>query len=546
MEAITPELVSQLRASEEWAEQSDPMVVEALDQLQADLKDEKVGQDIAAHTLTELGYTQFNGARQSPLSPTESAEQRPFPKHVWGADFADFVDDVAKARNTHPDAAYFVALQARSALWGPAMDYEFIEGWRKQCGLYSCLLTPTGRGKSRLFSVFMKPVYDLEPEVQAMARPGIDDARQRAEVIQAKKQATLGALKHAAKKGSNTDTLEGDLATYNEELAELEEEQVLPCVWFSSVTNEFAPAVASASGGMLAIVSAETPMLRIAAGAFTSGQASVEALNSGFDGEFVGDGRISRDQVKVRPRLSCAWGSQPEKLKQYAASCPELVHSGFLARFALYIPPDIAGTRCRKLKLFEDSRVQAYTDAGIATALQLREHLPVFKLSAEGVQAYEAWATRWEAEYKAGGKLALLYGFAERIHDIAGRIAALLHVHHYGATEATIPAKTMKDALEVTDWLIAQTGAAYRELGIGQEGELADAIWDWALKKGIKECTLRDLQRNGPGQKKYNAAQHRVALAMLAEEGKVKLTEEDTGRPGRTQVRIRILGGAGH
>jgi len=423
------------------------------------------------------------------------------------------------------------------------MDYEFIEGWRKQCGLYSLLLTPTGRGKSRLFNVLMKPVYDLEPEVQQIARPAADDARHRAEVAQAKKQATVGALKQAAKRGKGTDEIEADLAALNEEIDALEEEQMLPSVWFSSVTNEFAPAVASASGGMLAIVSAETPMLRIAAGAFTSGQAAVEALNSGFDGEFVGDGRMTRDQVKVRPRLSCAWGSQPKKLQQYAQSCPELVHSGFLARFALYIPPDIAGTRCRKLKKFEDVRVQAYTDAGVSTALQLREHMPVFRLSIEGVSVYEEWSTRWEAEHKPGGKLELLYGFAERIDDIAGRIAALLHVHHYGAAEAIISAKTMRDALEVTDWLIEQTGAAYRELGIGQESELADMLWDWALKKGLEECTLRDLQRNGPGQKKYNAAQHRVALAMLKKDGKVKLTEEDTGRPGRTQVRIRFLRG---
>ena len=479
-----------------------------------------------------------NGKSQKLLMPT-------FPAGVWKDDFAAFVHDVAHARNTHPDMGDFVALQALSAAWGPAMDYQLTESWRKQCGLYSLLLAPTGRGKSRLFDVLMKPIHELEERVQEAARPAAREARLDAEVEELRKQAAVNALKSELKKPRPDDdklwTIRGDIATITERLEELDTQCRLPSVWFSSVTNEFAPAIAAASGGIIALVSAETPMLRIASGSYTGGQAAVETLNSGFDGEPVGDGRMCRDDVKVRPRIACAWGSQPERLRQYAASCPELVYSGFLARFVLFIAPDLAGRRDRRLRSFDDSRVQSYVNDTVDIAMRLRGTRPVFAASLGAQEAYEEWATRWEPEYKPGGKLALLYGFSERIHDIAGRLAALLHVHHYGPAEATISADTMGKALAVTDWLIEQTAAAYRDAGIGQENELADSIWDYLTRKKIEYCTLRDIQHSGPGQRKYTAAQHRAALGILADEGKVKLREETTGRPGYPAVFVTVL-----
>jgi hypothetical protein len=388
----------------------------------------------------------------------------------------------------------------------------------------------------------MQPVYDLEEELQEAAADEIKESRRAVEQAELTKKRATSALVRA-KNDAEVKKAEAALRQATEELSVAKgNEKQLPVVWYSGATPEKIAAACAANDGLLALVSPETPMFGIAAGGYAkSGDAQVETLNSGFDGDYVGDGRITREDVKIRPRLACAFGTQPKRLQKYLHKSDELVYSGFLARFVLFEPVDQSGYRDRTPYPLDKKALDQWSAKMVSHAKVLRDERPVFTLTAEAVDVWTEASQRWETEMRPGGRLAGLYGFNERVGDIVCRIAALLQVHHHGPYRREIRGDILGKAVLLTDWLIDQTSRAYVKLGIGEQLTLANKLLKYIDSKGKVEITLRDLLTTGPGQKKYNAAQHKAALKLLAQAGQVSLREEQTGRPGRPQITVTRL-----
>jgi len=464
---------------------------------------------------------------QCALSPT-------FPLDVFPSWFAEFVEAIAEHCQVPEAMSAFGALQAANAIVGPSIRYKVTRGWERHCGQYLCIIADSGTGKSRTTKHFMRPLHALQKEARKDAAPTLAHAAAANEERQIRKSCLLGKLKAATAKDS-----EDDVATYQSQLAELEEEMagadeaVPPTLCTIDVTAEHMVRLMAQNGEQLAIVGAETPLFGLMAGRYTQGVIEcVESFNDAYDGAPISVGRVSSKTVECEePRLAVSVATQPIVLFNTGTSST-LAERGTLARFAFFEPVSVVGRRDMSLKELKKEAQDAYDFNLSDIGRHYRGAGAVFEFSVEARTVFVKWRELREAERMAGGRLSKLTGFEGRVDDMLCRNAALLHVLSNGRNAPPYIAEaTLRGAMRVTEFLIASTAHVYERMGLGAVEKLTAAIVDYARRNNVTETTVRELTRAPLGV--YKTADAVLgACRALANEGVLTLTKHPAGKKG--------------
>ena len=368
--------------------------------------------------------------------------------------FAGMIRETAACCQVPEAHAAYDARLALNALIGPAINYAIHDDWSRHCGLFLCIVAPTGTGKSRTSRQLMKPMYALQTDIAEAATPGIVRARvdtqtRKLECEQLERQ--LKELYGPPKKGQRAQPeaeRDGDMEALKDRLTRLhceDEEAALdmvePTLWETDVTTEYLLRVLVENAGQIALIGVETPLFALLAGRYTQGVLeNVEVFNDAYDGMPVSAGRMKRQKLSCdEPRLACSIGTQPTVLYNTNKSST-LLERGTLARFSFYEPPSLLGHRDMTLKTINPDVRDTYTRKLRELAEFYRGQPPrdgqpferktpvTFTFSEEAQGRFEKWRQLRETERQAGGRLRKLTGFQARIDDILPRTAAQLHV----------------------------------------------------------------------------------------------------------------------
>jgi hypothetical protein len=231
------------------------------------------------------------------------------------------------------------------------------------------------------------------------------------------------------------------------------------------------------------------------------------------------------------PCLAVSVATQPIVLFNTGTSST-LLERGTLARFAFFEPVSLVGQRDMTLKDLPEDVQSAYDDNLSSLGRYYRSNPATFELSGPARRAFEQWRMLREAERMEGGRLSRLTGFEGRIDDILCRTAGLLHaLNHHPPAPPFIGEATLRDAMRVTEFLIASTGAVYEHMGLGAVDKLAGAILEHARRNHVQETTVRELTRAPLGVYK-TGEDVMAACRALANEGSLTLTKiSNGGRP---------------
>jgi hypothetical protein len=323
------------------------------------------------------------------------------------------------------------------------------------------------------------------------------------------------------------------LVTLEQEITEAEE-AAPPTLWTTDITPEHLVRLMAQNGERLAIVGAETPLFGVLSGRYTQQVIEcVESFNDAFDGAPIAVGRVKRATVECHePCLAVSVATQPIVLFNTGTSST-LLERGTLARFAFFEPISLVGQRDMRLRDLPDDVARSYGDSLLSLGRYYRSHPVTFELSSEARRAFEQWRMLREAERMDGGRLSKLTGFEGRIDDILCRTAGLLHaLNHNPPAPPFIGESTLRDAMRVTEFLIASTAAVYERMGLGAIDKLAGAILEHARRNSITETTVRELTRTPLGVYK-TAEDVMAACRALANEGSLTLTKVTNGQRGR-------------
>lgn len=440
-------------------------------------------------------------------------------------------------------AALSLAIQAHT-------DVERLEKLHGPVGLFLLTIADSGERKSTCDGFFTKTVSDYEETQAEAAKSALKDHRAAVEAWEAKRGGVKEKIRHLAKDGKPTASMESALRDLEHDKPEPPR---IPRLLYADATPEalaYGLAKNWPSGG---VVSAEAG---IVFGSHGMGKESVMRnlglLNQLWDGKSLTIDRRSSESFTVRgARLTVALQVQEPTLREFFSRSGALARgTGFLARFLVAWPQSTQGTRridpsapdgpatWRDLAAFHwriaeilDQPVPIDDDGALVPLM-----LP---LSSEAKTAWVEYHNEVERELSSGGELYDVRDVASKSADNAARLAALFHVFEGG--DGAIGLAAFERASLIAAWHLHESRRFFGELAFPVE--LADAarLDGWLIEYCLRQRThfvpTREAQRLGPVRDKEKLA---AALRELESLDRVRVAEER--RRKTVKVNPQLLG----
>jgi hypothetical protein len=349
-----------------------------------------------------------------------------------------------------------------------AWDVHVDDSWNAgPTVLWTCTLAGSGERKSAAVNKIVEPLRRLETEAAKLARDENRLRKGRRDLLEAqlREESKLGRDKPEP----NPETVDALTTRIHEE-----RNRVVPDLIVDDTTTEALGLHMTGQGGAVAIFATEAQAFQTVAGSYSdSGRANVGLLNHSYDGERYRDLRVKREPIRVhRPALIWSTAVQPEVLAGYATDSTE--GSGFLARFLMFAPEPLVGTRTMRNDPVDDSLRQRW--AGKLAAIHARawryystmaESLPDemgeplrLDLTPDARTVLYTYAQDLENEKTPGSELRTLGGWIEKHPAALARIAALFALLDNPHT-ATVGEADVRAALSMSPDLMRHALAAF-------------------------------------------------------------------------------------
>ena len=240
------------------------------------------------------------------------------------------------------------------------------------------------------------------------------------------------------------------------------------------------------------------------AGAYSGGNASIDAFLQGYSGTALRVDRGSRLAHVDRPTLSFGVALQPGILGDIGKN-KKFRDSGLLARFLFAVPPSNVGDRdVRAHDPIPDEVRRAYQEKLLAL-LDRRtatERPDVLTLSPGALALWLDFAELIEGKMGAGRELEYLGEWLAKLPGQAARVAGLLHLAVSGGTDDAleVSADSMKRAVSLAKRSIGHGCAAFGLMGVTAAEEDAAALVKWLRNTGRHSFLVRDVQRSLRGR----------------------------------------------
>lgn len=246
----------------------------------------------------------------------------------------DMVTSTALAAQTPVEVPLTFALGVLAATSRGAWDVVVTPGWNAgPTSLYAVTLADSGERKSAGAAPLRRPLEVCERELA-----------KRVAVENRERKLREDRAMAAAKKARSDDDEAGELKALA--VAAANRRRPMPALVLSDTTTEALGQHMEEQGGATALLNTEATAFATVAGQYSDkGRAgNVGLLNHAYDAERFADKRVKRAGVTIqRPFLAWAAAVQTEVLTGYANGTTE--GSGFLARFLMFLPESMVGTR---------------------------------------------------------------------------------------------------------------------------------------------------------------------------------------------------------
>lgn len=452
------------------------------------------------------------------------------------------VEAVAEQSQAPREVVLAAALGTLAAATRGAWDVHVREGWNAgpTC-LWFLTLAPSGERKDAGTSPLVEPLTAAE-------RTAAADVRRANRTREGERKRLTAALKAAE---AEDDPVKMDRLT--EELWAARARPV-PALVLSDTTTEAAGLHMAEQGGALAIFGTEANALHTVAGRYSDAGGNFGLLNRAYDGATYSDARVKRESIHVeRPVLTWAVAVQPEVVAGYANADAE--GSGFLARFALFMPESRVGRRKTRTTPVPPPVAARWREvvgrlysAGWTRYAAMCEGLPDdlgepgrVTFTPEADDLLDTYAVQVEAGNTPGSVLRSLGGWTAKHPARIARIAAVLALAD-DPHRSTVTADHVAAALSLADGLVTHAAAALGSLRASGAGSPPERVRQVLRHLGEAEVSTRDVFKAVQGQAWAGSTDAvRAVLDVLAElgyvRGPVKVTSPKGGKPSeRWQV----------
>lgn len=478
-----------------------------------------------------------------PPTPLDAQGDAPtLPVDALPVDLAAFVEGVAVATQTPPDATALLALCVCGFACSRRVEVEPQPGWREPVNLYGVAVAPPAERKSAIFAAAVKPLEDSERLAVEMSRAQIAEASAERRILE-KRLATAESEAADAQGDDRAVELEhaGKLA------AQLAEHRVpaSPRYVVSDATPE-AVAKMLASHGRLAQMSAEADTFSAICGRYSkNGEPNQDTHLKAHAGDAIRiDRKTSDPEIIERPALTFACTVQPAAIDGLLTR-PALRGRGLLARFLWVWPTSLVGRRkVQPPSLAPD--VAARYAALVERLLALPDEMRVLRLSVDARALLAAFERELEPQLADGARLDGIRDWAGKLAGVVVRLAGILHVIE-SPLEQPIGTDIMGRAIRLGRYYLAHAERAFQVMGEDPRIERGRRVLEWMVARDSDTFTERECFTScrKRGEK---ADDFRPVLVLLEDHGFIRPVAIAShrgrgGRPPSMSYEINPLGG---
>lgn len=341
----------------------------------------------------------------------------------------------------------------------------------------------------------------------------------------------------------------------------------MPRLVADDVTPEVLALMLANQGGRLAILSAEGGLFENAGGRYSDGVPNLDVFLKSHPGDDLRVDRVSRSPLHVRkPALTLGLAVQPDVIRDLARK-PGFRGSGLLARFFFSLPPSRVGSRD-----ISPPPVAPYVAVDYAELCTRLLSLPerreggelvpiVIRFDDAARRSLEDLARELESRLGAGGDLAALSDWANKLVGGVARIAGLLHLASLGTVPSsgdsgnygnndrhewttdllgTVCYETASSSIAIGRYLLDHAQSAFALIGADPELSHAQRLLAWLERAGVTRFSKRDAWQATRGYFK-KAAELDAPLHLLCEHGYLREETPERSGPGRRPGSIFVV-----
>ena len=431
----------------------------------------------------------------------------------------DMAAAVAKDTQTPEEASVFAALGILATACHRRWEVEVKQGYVESLALWVMTVMPSGSRKSAVIDHLKSPLTIWEKNQRDRIRG--EQGRVQARIAVSEKR--LEALKKRAIKADDPEArgkLEKDI---EDELAKMPEPVIAPRLYSSDITHERFQQLLVEQEERIAVITDEGGVFATMAGAYSGGNASIDAFLQGYSGTALRVDRGSRLAHVDKPALTFCVSLQPGILADIGKN-KKFRDSGLLARFLFAIPPSNVGNRDVRAKNPIPESVRADYEGNIKKLLDRRTDQAKperLTLSTEALEVWFRFAESVEGRMGPGRELEHLSEWLAKLPGQASRVAGLLHLAKtLGNGSTAVDEDSMKRAVALADRAIGHACGAFNAMGVTAAEDDAAAVLKWLQNTQRREFAIRDVQRGLRGRFP-TSAKAELAVDALREWGVV-------------------------
>lgn len=477
------------------------------------------------------------GHFELPVFPVEA-----FPQQLCV--LCEFCEAVAESFQVPVDLPAMLVLSVGGASLAKQIVVHVRGDHWEPVNLYTAVALPPANRKSGVFRVVAEPlVYFERQEVDRLA-PMIQQNRNQRTILEE-------SLKHAQKQAAKTTKSE-DRKAHKERAAEIVEElsklDVLTSPQYigDDATPEAVALLLSDNAGRFALLSAEPDLFDLMGGRYSNtGTPNLGVFLKGHAGDDLRINRANRDSTPRyvhKPALSIGIAVQPEVLRGLTLK-KGFRGRGLLGRFLYSMPKSLLGRR--KINPSPvDSKIAAAYNKMILDALKLESNVDadgnpcpyIVTIGANALKEVDRFAAMIEKELGPGGDFASMGDWAGKLVGAVCRITGIFHGLIHAASgnpaQARIDAETMLGGIAIGEYLMRHAQAAFFEMGVDTDIDLARKILDTVSARQITEFTKREaFHWLRSSMQKVDELKN--PLEILSGNGYIRNTLHDRTGPGR-------------
>jgi hypothetical protein len=431
-----------------------------------------------------------------------------FPVHALPDWLRDYVQAEATATQTPADLAGMLVLTAVAAACAKKVEVKINEGYVEPVNIFTVTALPPGSRKSAVFDAVVRPIAKFEEETKQRLKPQIAEMQSRNKIDDKR----LKRLEKEIASGESEDQqqLEQEARALARDLA-VRKVPSLPKFIADDATPEKLASLLAENDGRIAVLSAEGGVFDIIGGRYGSrGTPNMDVFLKGHTGDDLHVDRVEREEFVKRPALTLGLAVQPDVIRDLADK-PGLRERGVLARFFYSMPKSFLGHRN-----VDPPPVPVPVTSAYHKNLESLLSLPVdkdgndqptphyLKLSEKARQRLMKFAKWIEPQLGDAGDLVSMREWAGKLAGAVVRIAGILHMAQHAGDEAPwsgpIEASTMRDAIQIGQYLIPHAQAAFDQMGADPLVQHAKYVQAWMARKGLPTLKGRDIFEGTKGR----------------------------------------------